>query len=155
TNTVIDWGDGITSTGTVSYNSGTQTYSVTGSHTYTDNHQPSGPYTVTVTVHDAGGGVGSATTSIVVNNVAPTASLAGPTTALPGQYLTFTGSYDDAGTGDLPTEVIAWKVTNSSGVVVAGGASGNGTVVGLIGVYQSQFSFALSTAGSYTLSFRV
>jgi hypothetical protein len=155
----IDFGDG---TGTHTYLSSSLTYSgfsTSISYTYPDGTGASDTIKANTTDYAVDNSLVNhnnlASTSITVNNVAPTASLAGGSSALVGQYMTFTGSYNDAGTGDLPTETIAWKVTNSSGVVVAGGSSGNGTAVGIIGAYQSQFSFALSASGTYTLSFRV
>src|SRR5207247_346574 len=45
----IHWGDGNDSTGSVSYNSTTHVYSVSGSHTYGDEHSA---YAVTVDVVD-------------------------------------------------------------------------------------------------------
>jgi hypothetical protein len=48
----INWGDGSTSTGTVTYTSSSGTYSVKGSHTY----PTKGPYTVTTTVVEADSG---------------------------------------------------------------------------------------------------
>jgi hypothetical protein len=49
----VDWGDTHTSSGTITYDSGTGIFTVTGSHTYTDDSIDSGhnPYTITVTVH--------------------------------------------------------------------------------------------------------
>src|SRR5262249_58170577 len=47
----INWGDGNTSTGTVSYDAGTATYSVTGSNTYADE----GSFAVAVHIADLGG----------------------------------------------------------------------------------------------------
>ncbi|MDH3308011.1 MAG: PKD domain-containing protein, partial [Acidimicrobiia bacterium] len=58
----VDWGDGTVEAGTVSAGV------VDGSHVYADD----GVYTVTVTVTDDDGGVGSDTLTVTVNNVAPT-----------------------------------------------------------------------------------
>jgi hypothetical protein len=46
----ISWGDGITSQGSISYNSEAGTYAVTGDHTYTEE----GTYAVSVNITDAG-----------------------------------------------------------------------------------------------------
>ncbi len=61
----IDWGDSTTSTGTVSESAGAGT--VTGSHNYAvDNH-----YTVTVTITDKDGGVGTVTGTVLSDTTAP------------------------------------------------------------------------------------
>jgi PKD repeat protein len=72
----IDWGDGsVMDIGTVSESpfgppgsTAGAHGTVSGSHTYGDN----GEYTVTVTVFDDDGGIGSGTFVMTVNNVAPT-----------------------------------------------------------------------------------
>lgn len=50
---VIDWGDGTTSTGTISLNGAT--FTISGAHTYSDE----GHFTVSITASEAGGGTGS------------------------------------------------------------------------------------------------
>ena len=69
----IDWGDGSAlencTTGPCSLTQGAGSGSVAGSHTY-DNDIAS-PFTVTITVTDKDGGVGSATLDVTVNNIAP------------------------------------------------------------------------------------
>ena len=69
----INWGDGVTSSGTVNGSGGK--YTVGGSHTYAG----AGSYTVTVSIHDDGGASTSASTKIVVSlqklaNAAPVCS---------------------------------------------------------------------------------
>jgi PKD repeat protein len=65
----------------------------TVSHTYTDN----GNYTLTLQVNDDRGGVHSASTTVTVNNVAPTAvASANPNPALEGSAV----SFDSSGSGD-------------------------------------------------------
>jgi hypothetical protein len=49
----ISWGDNSTSAGTVSYDSGSGVYSVSGSHTYAED----GSYNITVSITDEGGAV--------------------------------------------------------------------------------------------------
>ena len=69
---MIDWGDGVVESGTVSETPGSEGVltvgAVSGGHTYGDN----GIYTVTVTVSDDDGGTTSDTLTVAVNNVAPT-----------------------------------------------------------------------------------
>src|SRR5262249_20338815 len=64
----ISWGDGQTSTGTVSGNGGG--FSVTGTHAYAS----SGPYTVTVKIADVGSSGATATTSATITDAALTAT---------------------------------------------------------------------------------
>ena len=91
----IHWGDGNNSAGTVSYNSGTGTYSVTGSHTYTDEHAT---YAVTVDVADAGGstltGIGKMTVSVA--DVAPVVAVDQASVTVPeNATATNTGTWSD------------------------------------------------------------
>ena len=58
----ITWGDGHTSTGTVSYDSTTQTYSVDGSHTYAEE----GSDRISISVVDDGGSTTTITGSATV-----------------------------------------------------------------------------------------
>jgi len=62
-------------------------------HTYADN----GAYTATFTVTDPGGGVGSDTATVTVNNVAPTANAGPNRTGGEGSVVTFLGSQTDPG----------------------------------------------------------
>ena len=82
-----------------------------------------GTYTVTFSVTDDDGGVGTDSATIDVTNVAPVISgaISGPTTAVVFQPL----SYSVAGftdVGQLDTHTTAWQVLNSSSTVVASGA---------------------------------
>ena len=91
-----DFGDGATPSDTLSPR-----------HVYEDD----GVYTVTLTVTDNKGGVGSDTLTVTVSNVAPAASIGpiGQPTAgfiLPNDMLTFQGLFTDPGT--LDTHIIAW-----------------------------------------------
>src|SRR5205807_2521101 len=102
---IIHWGDGNTSTGTVSYSAGT--YSVTGGHTYADEHAP---YSVTVDVIDIGGSslTGIGQTQITVADAPLTATCVW-TTALKGAHLVnaVLASFTDADPGGTLSDYTA------------------------------------------------
>lgn len=103
---IIAWGDG--SSNTYNYAAGTTTFSET--HQYLDDAPtgtPSDVYTVTVTVTDKDGGVGNASTTITVNNVAPAITATGSTIDENGTA-TVTGTITDPGTLDTFSVVIGW-----------------------------------------------
>jgi PKD repeat protein len=89
----IDWdfGDGNTASGTL-----------TPTHVYADN----GVYTVTLTVTDDDGGMGTDTLTVMVNNVAPTVDAGADQTVDEGTTVNFAGSYTDPGSED--TYTIDW-----------------------------------------------
>jgi len=90
-----DFGDGGTITGTL-----------TPSHVYAE----PGTFTVTLVVTDDDGGVGSDTTLVTVNNLAPTADAGGPYTGDEGASITLDGSgSSDPGGGTLS---YAWDLDN-------------------------------------------
>lgn len=100
-----------------------------------------GTYTVTFTVTDDDGGVGSDTAVITVINVAPhSVAISGPTSGVRGQTLHFSGSFTDPGSADTHGET--WQVVNSANVIVASGSG-------------SAFGAVLSEAGNYTVSYTV
>src|SRR5262249_13656452 len=74
-----DFGDGGTATG------------VRASHGYADN----ATYTVTLTANDGEDGISTATMMVTVLNVAPTAGVSGPATAVRGQQWTFSLTASD------------------------------------------------------------
>jgi len=90
---VITWGDG--GSNTLNLGGGVTSFGPV-SHTYGDN----GLYAVSVSVTDSDGANASAGQSVTVNNVAPTASVSGPTTAVPGQTRTFSFSASDVSSAD-------------------------------------------------------
>jgi|GEM_PF-2010715 len=103
---VIDWGDG--SSNTYNYPAGTTVYGE--SHQYLDDDPtgtPSDVYPITVTVTDKDGGVGVATTSVTVNNVAPVVAAVGDTID-EDDYATVSGTITDPGSLDTFTVVIDW-----------------------------------------------
>ncbi len=89
----IDWGDGTTSTGTVSKSG--STYTVKGSHTYATN----GSHTVTTTVVESEAGASSALVMALATNQATTASLQSTST---GTVLGGTPSNEAASNVDVP-----------------------------------------------------
>ena len=106
---IINWGDNTpTSTGTVSYDSGTGKYTVAGSHTYAE--EGSDPITVTVT--DDGGKTTTITGTATVADAALTGSSAASVSGTEGASATLTGAtFTDANPGNNSadfTAIINW-----------------------------------------------
>jgi len=144
---VIDWGEG--SPESFTYPAGTTSYSET--HQYLDDN-PTGTvsddYTVTVTVTDDDGGVGTTDATVTVNNLDPVVTdldMDQPNEqfVLPGVHeLHFTGVFTDVGTQDTHTATWDWGDGSpiESGVIVE--AAGSGSVTG---------AHTYSTPGDYTV----
>lgn len=135
----VDWGDA-SPVESFTYDPGTTSFTET--HRYLDD-APSGTpgddYTIEVTLlYD--GGSDTASTTITVNNVAPTADISGPTSGMPGEVLAFEGSFTDPGTLDVHT--MEWKVLDDSGTVVATGSG-------------ATLEFMPPETGTYTVAFTV
>jgi PKD repeat protein len=118
----IAWGDGSTSTGTVSARAGGG-WQVSGNHTYADD----GSYTATVTVNDVGGSSASVTSTVAVNDAALGAS-GTPIAPASGQAFSRTvASFWDSdvnGTVSDYTASINWgDGTTSAGSVTASGTN--------------------------------
>jgi hypothetical protein len=126
----IDWGDGTTTTGTVSGASGM--FTVNGSHTYA----AGGTDQVKVTVLDDGVGTatasGTATATIAVRTLAGQMALNAATegTALPNStaVATFTDNVTSDAAGDFTATIVWGDGTTTSGTVV--GSNGSFTVEG-------------------------
>jgi hypothetical protein len=124
----ITWGDGTTSTGTVSGSNGV--FTVTGTHTYST----AATFTVAVTLTDDGTGTATATANSTI--VSGTSSLTGtgtPFTSTEGTSFTGTvATFSDSNTADVAsqfTATINWgDGTTSTGVV--GGGNATFTVTG-------------------------
>lgn len=98
----INWGDGTTTTGTVSETPGSGTGTVTGSHTYATR----GSYTVTVTVND-GVASGSNSTCVTVNGP-PVINAGGPYSGYEGTYVRLNAMTSDP---DDDPRGVTWTFT--------------------------------------------
>src|SRR5208282_3483569 len=113
----IDWGDGTTSTGTITEKNGV--FSVAGTHTYAEEGQDP----IVVTIADVGGSTATATSTATVADAALTAT-AMPISATEGASLTatvatFTDANPNAAVGDF-TATIDWgDGTTSTGTITA------------------------------------
>jgi hypothetical protein len=102
----IDWGEGVPQS--YSYDAGTTSYEVT--HQYLDDNPTDtayDDYTTSVTVTDDDGGVGTASTKVTVNNVAPAVTAAGSIIYENG-IATVSGTITDPGAKDTFTVLIDW-----------------------------------------------
>jgi len=142
----INWGDGTTTTGTVSGSGGTLT--VSGSHTYPADE---GSFAVTVHLADDTPGTATATANItasVLEGDVLTATgvninaLAG--TAFNGPVATFRDTFTSNVAGDF-TATINW----------GDGTSSAGTVSGTGGSFTVSGSHTYGTAGNFTVSVKI
>ena len=142
----VDYGDG----------SGDQPLTLAGktfdlSRVYADN----GVYTVTVTVTDNDGGIGTETAQVTVNNIAPTASIdsmdqPSPLFILPVVHtLTFYGSFTDPGW--LDTHSAQWDF--GDGTVVSGILTEENTPPDSTG--ESTVQYAYPAPGNYTVTLNI
>jgi hypothetical protein len=97
----ITWGDGNTNSGTISYDAGTSTYSVTGSHTYAEE----GNYAISVNIAATDSSTASTNTAATVADAAlQTNSFTPPVvsawTPFSGTVLNFSDANPNATTGD-------------------------------------------------------
>jgi FG-GAP-like repeat len=139
----IDWGDNTTSTGAVSGSGGS--FTVTGSHTYTQNGQD----LITVTIADDGQGTAfAAVNSTALIGIAPVSGSsisATEGTAVPAN--TQVATFSDSNLTDTPlsfTASIDWgDGTSSAGTVL--GAAGSFTVFGGPHTYADEGGDAITT----------
>jgi len=124
---VINWGDG--SSSTVNLAAGVLTFSGV-THQYLD-ESASGSYAISATITDNDGASGSGSTSVAVNDVAPSAVQVSLSAATINEndITWLSGSFTDPGTLDTHTVVINWgdgsgntTLNLAAGVLTFGGA---------------------------------
>ena len=123
----INWGDGITSTGSVVANS-SGGFMVTGSHTYAEE----GSYTVSVTISDAGKSATAGASVAVADANLQAHGLALPPTRFTG-FSGVVATFTDADPNGMPSDYIAtinWGDGSSSTGTVAANSSGGFSVSG-------------------------
>jgi hypothetical protein len=122
---VISWGDGSANT---TLNLGAGVLSFGGvSHQYLDNPagRPNGSFPISVMVTDKDGDSGSGSTSVQVNNVAPTLTVAGNQVANTGAATSFhLGRFTDPGTQDTWTVTVNWGDGTPATVIAMGNTQG-------------------------------
>lgn len=79
---------------------------------------PAGPFTIRLRVTDNDGTTATATTTVRIDNVAPTADVGGPYTGTPGIPVDLSGSAVDPGSAD--THTYAWDLDNNGSYETAG-----------------------------------
>jgi hypothetical protein len=137
----IDWGDGATTSGTISGGSGS--FTVSANHTYVED----GTFTATVTVTDADnpGNTGKATSTATIADAGLSPSCATPTVtgfSVSGSTATFTDAASPSGTLSDFSATIHWGDGSSSAGTVSGSDGGPYTVSG---------SHTYATTGPYTI----
>jgi hypothetical protein len=148
----INWGDGTTSTGTVTNTKGS--YSVSGTHTYTDD----GPFTATVTLTDDGTGTATATATTTAAVADSAKAIGTAISATEGSSFSGTvATFNDADSLDAASDLsatIVWGDGNSSAGTISGSASTGFTVTGS-NTYADDGAFTATvqiTEGSTTVA---
>lgn len=135
----VNWGEGVPEIVTLPV--GARSFTLT--HQYLDDN-PTGTaadsYPISVTVADDDTGSTSATTSVTVNNVAPTASAGADQSVNEGSVVTLHGTFSDPGSAD--THLQTWSTLASNGQIVAGGSG-------------PSYSFTPNDNGTYTVTYTV
>jgi hypothetical protein len=126
----VNWGDGSSSAGTLSFNTGTGVFTVSGSHNYAEK----GTYTITTTIHHDTASNATAVSSATVADAALTGA-AVPISAFRGQpftatVATFTDGNPNAPLSDFtaminwgdgtPTTTVTVSINPSGGFMVTG-----------------------------------
>ena len=166
----INWGDPLSPKNVETYTfaaSATGTQSFTLTHQYLDDNVTGtafDTYTISASVQDKDLAVGTATTTVIVNNVAPTLVLNAVTDIDENGIATLSGTITDPGTLDTFTLVIDWNALGNIGG--AGEGTTTLTHADLINVAPGVWTFtathqylddnATGTASDrYTISVRV
>jgi hypothetical protein len=139
----INWGDGLPTRGTVSFNSGTGQFEVNGDHIYVED----GMFLFTVTIVDAGGSTAFNDLRFGVNDatLAVTAAAPSPTIGVPTgtvSVATFTDANTNPDINDFSATINWGDGTSDNGTVID---NGNGTF-GVSG------NHTYANAGMFTLS---
>jgi hypothetical protein len=162
----IDWGDGTATSPGIIGQLANGTFTVTGTHTYTEESAAGTPYAITVSIKDIGGSTATAHATAAVSD-APLSSQGSTVTATVGTALvdvpvaTFTDA-NPFGTAADFTVVINWGdgTATTSGKVVAAGTSPTGVTFTALGShtytapgnYQTQVVIT-DDGGSQTVAF--
>src|SRR5205823_4657567 len=105
----IDWGDGSTRS-VVNLNAGVVTFSA--SHQYRNNRPGNAPYPVQLTLTDSHGGIAYVTSSVAINNAAPSfvpgGTLLNPAIVPENSSTTLGVTFADSGTLDTHSVLINW-----------------------------------------------
>jgi len=142
----IDWGDGSTSSGSIS--AGASGFAVSGTHTYTEEGTP----VVTVSILDSGGAAATVSSGIAVADAALSAN--GTNTTLSARVTTATtltlGSLTDSDSGALASDyavTIAWGDGSTSAGITTAAGGGTFAIAGAH-TYLKKGTFAISVAAS-------
>jgi hypothetical protein len=136
----IDWGDGHTSSGTLTGPTGGP-FTLAGGHQYTEE----GDYTVSVTVTDDGGSMATASDTNTVGDASITASCSTPTVS-PQSFTGTVASLSDDNTGAPASDftgTIDWG---------DGSSTSNGTVAGSGGSYTITGGHSYGSTGYYNIT---
>jgi hypothetical protein len=141
----IDWGDGMTSTGTISGSSGA--FSVNGSHTYSED----GAHSIKVKIADDTPGTATATVTSTAN-VAESDLLVTGVALSPTEGTALTGAavatISDAGSPDAAT-------TFTATINWGDGTTSTGTVTGSAGIYSVSGDHTYVDEGSFSVKVSV
>lgn len=135
-----DFGDGSTASGTLTPN-----------HIFADN----GVYTVTLTVTDSLGGVGTDFLLVTVNNAPPTLEAITDITVTVGTTATFTAAYDDLGSADTHSALVNWGEGDNEPATVVGGEVSGSHSYATAGVYTVTVTLADDDGDEVTQTFVV
>ena len=147
----VTWGDG-SAASTTSLAAGSTSFSLT--HTYADDNPtgtPSDTNNISLSLKDDDGGTGTDSTSVVVNNLAPSLSISAPadgTLYTVNTSVALSGSYNDSGAKDTFTCSVNWDDgKTTAGTLTLGGCSAS-HIYTAPGVYTPQMSVTDDDTGS-------